>query len=75
MLDITIDLVPFGLEPRRKNIARVKIWNDASGTFEIGNYGYRLTLDDGSKIEGEYKGFKREKGVFHLMKEILDDAL
>lgn len=76
MLEVKIDLVPFGIEARRKQIGYAKIWNDGTGDREIGNYKYIVEDESGSLVAtGEYKGFNRNKSVFYLMKEILDDAI
>jgi hypothetical protein len=77
MLEIKIDLVPMGIRERTKQIGFVKIWNDASGTSEIGNYKYEVRDEnDEFAIRGEYKGFRRlEKTVFHLMRDILNKTL
>ena len=75
MIEIKIDLVPFGFRDHTRQIGYIKIWNDATGTYEIGNYGYKIEDEDGNLVQsGEYKGFKRGKGVFLLLKEILDHA-
>ena len=75
MIDIKIDLVPFGFYSSKRQIGFINITNDATGNVEIGNYKYRI--EDGNDniiLEGTYKGFKRNKGIFLLLKEILDDA-
>lgn len=77
MLEIKIDLVPMGYRSLTRQIGYVKIWNDASGTDDIGNYKYEVK-DERDEIvaTGEYKGFKRlEKNVFHLMRDILNKTL
>jgi len=75
MIDIRIDLVPFGFRKHTRQIGYIKIWNDATGTYEIGNYGYRIEDEEGNIVQsGEYKGFKRDKGIFLLLKEILNEA-
>jgi hypothetical protein len=76
MLEIKIDLIPFGYIPKTKQIGLIKIWNDGRGTSELGDYGYEIIHENGDIIRaGEYKGFKRKDGVFNLLKEILNDAL
>jgi len=80
MLEIKIDLVPMGIRANTKQIGFVTIWNDASGTPEIGNYKYKLEDVDGQggefNIQGSYKGFRRqEKTVFHLLRDILNKTL
>lgn len=77
MLEVKIDLVPMGYRSLTRQLGYVKIWNDASGTDEIGNYKYEVKDEHNEIVAiGEYKGFKRlEKNVFQLMQEILNDAL
>jgi len=76
MLEVKIDLVPFGDREYTKQIGYAKIWNDASGDVTVGNYGYRVEDDRGQLVaEGKYKGHKREDSVFHLLKAILNQEL
>jgi hypothetical protein len=74
MIEIKMDLVPFGImKPRR--LGYIKIWNDATGTKEIGNYKYRIE-DGDTKIEGTIKDFKRlEQNAFHLLKIALNKSI
>ncbi len=75
MIEVKINLVPFGQQDYTKQIGYIKIWNDATGTAEIGNYGYEIIEESGEVIHsGQYKGFYRSKGVFLLLNEILDDV-
>lgn len=75
MIEIKIDLVPFGFHSASRQIGFIKISNDGTGNAEIGNYRYEINDDyDRLIVSGEYKGFKRGKGIFLLLKEILDDA-
>jgi hypothetical protein len=74
MIDININLVPLGIMKPRQ-LGHIKIWNDATGTKEIGNYKYRIT-DGDTKIEGEVKDFRRlEQNVFHLLKIVLNKSI
>ena len=76
MIEVIVNLVPFGQREYTRPIAGAKIWNDASGDSITGNYGYELLNDRGKIVySGEVKGFKRAKGVEHLIKEVLNDAL
>ena len=75
MIEVKINLVPFGRHESKRQIGYIKIWNDATGTAEIGNYGYEIQNDYGELIvSGEYKGHKRRAGIFVLLKDILNDA-
>jgi hypothetical protein len=76
-LRITVDLIPQGDESRRRKIGELYIVNDGSGTREIGNYKFKLIgLTTGGGIErchtGAYKKFKRARGYWSLIREILE---
>ena len=74
MIEVKINLIPFGDYKYEKQIGYIKIWNDGTGSYEIGNYGYEVIDEDGEVINsGQYKGFYRSKGVFLLLNEILDE--
>jgi len=49
-------------------ISQLEIWNDGTGTHEIGNYDYKLVLDNKIK-RGHVEGFAREENgeLGHLM--------
>lgn len=75
MIEVKINLVPFGNYKYEKQIGYIKIWNDGTGDVNVGNYGYEILNDYNELIEfGEYKGFERSKGVFLLLKEILGNC-
>jgi len=75
MIEVKINLVPYGVYDAAHQIGYIKIWNDATGTAEIGNYGYEIKNDYGDLIvSGEYKDHKRGAGIFILLKDILNDA-
>lgn len=76
MLEIKIDLVPYGCQDMRKRIGFLRIWNDGTGTYKNGNYGYEVIDEFKETIAaGEFKNFGRDKGVFSLVKEILNNAI
>jgi len=76
MLEVKIDLVPYGVRDWTKQIGYVKIWNDATGNHDVGNYGFEVRDEDNTVIRtGEYKGHKREDSVFHLLKDILNQEI
>lgn len=72
MLEIDIKLVPFGIKDRERVIARMTIWNDASGDHETGNYGYKIVTDRDEEYSGEYKNFPRKDGALKLCRNILN---
>jgi hypothetical protein len=75
MLEIDIKIIPFGIRDREHLIGRMTIWNDATGDYETGNYGYKLVTDKDELFEGEFKGFDRRKGAVALSRDILDKIL
>jgi len=48
MIRVTVEILPFGDEARRRTIASMDIWNDGSGTIENGNYEGIIYTDDSS---------------------------
>lgn len=74
MLEINVKLVPFGIKDREREIARVTIWNKATGTRDFGNYGYKVVDSEDSEVSGDYDGFDRSKGALKLLHEILNEV-
>lgn len=74
MLEIKIDLVPYGNEKFRRNIGKIEIANDGTGDFKIGNYKYKL-VDGSVIISGELKDHNRMQSVFRLLQSVLNKAL
>ena len=68
MIRVTIELVPFGIESRKKVIKRMIIANDGTGTPRRGNYVYHY-----GRKEGELKNFPRKSyNVWKLIQRILN---
>ncbi len=64
MLRITIELLPFGLELEKKLLGKIEVWNDASGTKNLGNYKFRIFEKGSEKTiwkTGDVKGFPRKR--------------
>jgi len=73
MIRVQIQLDCYGLGSSVVSIGSMDIWNDGSGTKELGNYGYSMR-DDGELVHhGEIKGHKREENIFQLMKKVFAD--
>ena len=71
MIRVTVELVPYGYEDRKKTIGTMKIINDLSGSREMGNYRYFIMDEDGNEIyKGVYKGFPRALKIWRLIQEI-----
>ena len=62
MIRITIELVPYGDESRRKIIGTGEIVNDGTGTKAIGNYRYWLSDGNGVFSKGSVENFPRLSG-------------
>jgi hypothetical protein len=79
MLRVTIDLVPYGDETRKRNVAVVEIGNDCTGDVATGNYNIRAegVVDEGgddgydSWAPARLEGFSRARGYLALAHEAL----
>lgn len=63
MIRVTIEFVPFGVEDAASTIGELRIWNDGTGTPEVGNYRWAMlaSMRGQAPIEqtGAITGFKR----------------
>jgi len=75
MIEVKINLVPFGMREGERQIGYIKLCNDGTGNTEFGNYRYEISDDSGVVISGSLRGFKRERNIFHLLKEVLDKSI
>jgi hypothetical protein len=79
MIRVTVELVPFGFEENKRHLGTAEIWNDATGTLDVGNYKYRLSKwgrPDVNWKEGKVKGFPRKsRGAWDLLYLVLRDAV
>lgn len=75
MIEIDVKLIPFGMREAERSIGKITIINDTTGTAAVGNYVYAIKHDSGKEIKGEFKGHKREDGIFKLLESILKDAI
>jgi hypothetical protein len=75
MLEITVDLVPYGDRGLKRNLGFVEIINDGTGDLHSGNYKYKVHLDGETIHEGQHFNFPRlEKNVYQLMQAILNEV-
>jgi len=76
MIRVTIDLLPFGDEDRRKNLATFDIANDGTGTADRGHYKYRSSPKKEwiEKIVTDYprNSYNVKKLVYLVLKAIYD---
>lgn len=77
MLRITIELVPYGIESKKRILAQAIISNDGTGTINRGNYQYSLykTQLNRTYKEGKIKDFPRKSlGVWNLLHRVLKNV-
>lgn len=75
MLRVTIELVPYGDETRKKKIGEMVLANDGDGTGKKGNYEAWTAADDWSKEPARYgvlKNYDRSQSVWELMRLMLE---
>lgn len=79
MLRLKLEFVPFGLESQARQIGLVEIWNDGTGTLEVGNYKARLTKLDVPNVRRKtckIKAFPRtERDAWDLALLVLSKIL
>lgn len=76
MITIPIYLDPHGNPDRRQELGTIQIYNDATGTSSLGNYGVRILGKHGRVIRtAEVKGYARlARPVFDLVLQALRAA-
>jgi hypothetical protein len=82
MVVVKIEIWPGGDESRKRDIGRVDIANDGTGTFETGNYNVRLYHAGrfwgrpGFWKVGEVKDYDRQRlSPYHLVAWAIKNAL
>lgn len=76
MIDIKINIIPFGQTELTRLVGAVHIANDGTGTRTKGNYRYKIVHKGRVYREGTIKGFPRkQKNSVWLLKMVLEDAL
>lgn len=78
MLRMTVELWPHGDIEKRSVLLTADIWNDGTGSFSVGNYGYHLSEGHfrehrSTMVDGEIKDFPRQKAVSKLIALVLED--
>lgn len=71
MIRVTVELVPFGDEDKKKVIGEMLIANDGTGTQKTGNYVGVYSSDRVQSISKFLGNFPREYGVWKLVQNIL----
>ena len=77
MLRVTIELLPLGVESRKRTLGTVLIINDGSGSATRGNYDVRVLSSNGRTFNlGRVTGFpRRREGAVKLLLLALKAAL
>lgn len=80
MIKITVELLPFGFEKKKKLLGSMVIYNDATGSHDIGNYKFHISKWEPKEKEiwktGEVKGFDRiKRGCWDLLYLCLKSVL
>jgi hypothetical protein len=74
MLITTIEIWPHGCKDLRREIGRVKIVNDLTGTPEFGNYKVQIELD-GKTVKATVKDHDRQLSPYHILYKALEKCL
>lgn len=73
MIEVTVDIVPFGLEERRKLIGKIKIANIYMRPNDMADYGFSLYNESGEiTTTGGVKEHQRSLGVWKLLLKVLN---
>lgn len=78
MIKVSIDLHPLGIESEKRALGSMRIWNDATGTRDVGNYQFEVIGANGRVLKhGCVKGFPRrthraEELMYLCLKQIYD---
>ncbi|TAK10578.1 MAG: hypothetical protein EPO32_14695 [Anaerolineae bacterium] len=60
MIVIRFEIWPDGNERRKRSLCRLDIWNDETGTDDVGNYRYKFAAADATEpIYGDVRGVRR----------------
>jgi hypothetical protein len=70
MIEVKIDIVPFGDRSKTRNIRTFIIANDGTGTTETGNY--EVMDSNRKKILGRIKNYKRRNNILILVRKAID---
>jgi hypothetical protein len=72
MIRVTIEIIPFGVEAKRRKLGEINIINDSTGTPYIGNYRIRYWEEDLETIDKTVKNHKREDGYLKLLQKCIN---
>lgn len=79
MLVVNIELWPYGIESKKRQIGQIYIVNDLSGNKIYGNYKVEIMhpngITQGVWKSGEVKRHERVLSPYHLLHRALDNVL
>jgi hypothetical protein len=74
MLRVTLEIVPYGVEERKRVIGQLDIANISPGFFpddESGDYKFEIMTDNSAKVESKFRNWPRRLGAWRLVQAIL----
>ena len=72
MLRVTVEMVPFGIESRKRTISTMEIVNTVGLATKYANYDVSVEIS-GEKTTTKVKRFWRSRGAWNLIRKILND--
>jgi len=72
MLEINVDVIPFGVKTLRRTIGHIKIARIKKDENNIGCYKVTISDDNGLLKTITIKNFDRSKGFWELLKEVIN---
>ena len=76
MLRLSIDIVPFGVEPSKRRLSTIEIANVHTNENNTADYKFHVTdVDSGMSYTGKLKGHKREDGHMVLVNKVIKKYL
>jgi predicted amino acid racemase len=73
MIRVTIDLIPYGIEEKKKNIDTITISNIYTSIKDIAEYSVRF--DNNEKTSFMIKNHRRIEGIYSLLKKVIDKVV
>ena len=72
MLRISIDIVPFGVEPSKRRLSTIEIANVHTHPNNTADYKFFVVdVDSGMSYSGKLRGHKREEGYMILVDKVI----
>lgn len=74
MIVVKVEIWPFGEESEAKEIGRMKIANDGTGSLGLGNYFFTINPQTDNEVRGEVRNHQRQRGVWVLLQKCLSSV-